>query len=241
MRRCAGLLLLSVCASCGGGGSSRSMPPPPIPPPPPPEFGAGPADCVAGVADGYECLGVDLLKHVGLSTLGAQSAANDIWGWTDPTDDTNYALVGLDNGVSFVSLADPQAPVTIGRLPTATTASTWRDIKVAQDHAYVVADGAGAHGMQVFDLSRLRGAAAGQTFEADVTYGDFGSAHNLAVNEDTNFAYAVGSDTCDGGLHMVDLTAAINPLFAGCHDADPHIHECPMCRLLGTGRRSRGL
>ena len=58
---------------------------------------------------------------------------------------------------------------------------------------YIVADRAGAHGMQVFDLTRLRGVTGPQAFQADVVYGDFENAHNLAINEDTGFAYAVGN------------------------------------------------
>ena len=34
--------------------------------------------------------------------------------------------------------------------------NVWRDIKVFDDHAFIVADGAGQHGMQVFDLTKLR-------------------------------------------------------------------------------------
>ncbi len=60
--------------------------------------------------------------------------------------------------------------------------------------------------MQVFDLTRLRGLVAPQTFFADVVYGDFENAHNLAINEDTGFAYAAGTNTCGEGLHMIDIT-----------------------------------
>ena len=35
------------------------------------------------------------------------------------------------------------------------TPSPWRDVKVVADHAYIVAE-AQDHGMQVFDLNRLR-------------------------------------------------------------------------------------
>ena len=45
-----------------------------------------------------------------------------------------------------------------------------RDIKVYQDHAYIVADAAGAHGLQVFDLTRLSGSPPGQTFTPDNVY-----------------------------------------------------------------------
>ncbi len=80
--------------------------------------------------------------------------------------------------------------------------------------------------MQVFDLTRLRGLAASQTFSPDVVYGDFGSAHNLAINEDTGFAYAVGTNTC-GGLHIIDISTPNNPLFAGCHSTvETHDTQC---------------
>ena len=62
---------------------------------------------------------------------------------------------------------------------------------------------------------------------ADVVYGDFGRAHNLAINEDTGFAYAVGTNTCGGGLHIVDINIPNSPIFAECHaDFDVHDTQC---------------
>lgn len=152
---------------------------------------------------------------------------NDIWGWFDSQTDNEYALLGMTNGTAFVDVSDPENPVFIGRLPTQTVTSIWRDIKVYQDHAYIVADNAGAHGMQVFDLTRLRGLTTPQTFTADVLYGSFDSAHNIAINEETGFAYVVGSDTCGGGLHFIDIATPINPLFAGCHSTtSTHDTQC---------------
>ncbi len=47
------------------------------------------------------------------------------------------------------------------------------------------------------------------------------SAHNIAINEETGFAYSVGSNaggtTCGGGLHMLGLSDPIAPAFAGCY------------------------
>ena len=79
---------------------------------------------------------------------------NDIWGWFDAQSGNEYALMGMTNGTAFVDITDPEDPVFLGRLPTQTVESDWRDIKVYQDHAYIVADDAGAHGMHVFDLTR---------------------------------------------------------------------------------------
>jgi choice-of-anchor B domain-containing protein len=182
--------------------------------------------CVNGSAAGFSCSGVFLESQLPLAAMGG-TEGNDIWGWHDTQSGNEYALVGMTTGVAFVDISTPTAPVFIGKLPTQTVASGWRDIKVYQDHAYVVADNAGAHGMQVFDLTRLRGVTAPQNFSADVVYGDFANAHNVAINEDTGFAYAVGTNTCAEGLHIIDITTPNNPLFAGCHSlSDTHDTQC---------------
>jgi len=132
-------------------------------------------------------------------------------------------------------MTDPYNPVYLGNLAKTegATNSVWRDIKVYQDHAYIVADGAGQHGMQVFDLSRLLNVpGAPVEFEADVMYDQIASAHNIVINEETGYGYSVasrmGGITCGGGLHMIDLREPKNPTFAGCFS-----HE-------GTGRNNTG-
>ena len=218
-----GALLLAACSSSSNDGNTGTTPPPP---PPPPAPDSGPAACAGGMADGFECSGVDLQARLSNATMGG-TAGNDIWGWVDSSNGDEYALMGMTDGTAFVDISDPDAPVVVGRLPTQTSASTWRDIKVYRDHAYIVADGAGAHGMQVFDLTRLRSGGTGQTFAADVVYSDFTNAHNLGINEDSGFAYAVGTNTCTEGLHMIDISTPNNPLFAGCHEAaDVHDVVC---------------
>ncbi len=215
------LLLVITLVGCGGGGVDD-----PPPPPPPPPLSTGPDVCTSGSAGDFPCSGISLSKRVSLATMGG-AAGNDIWGWVDPLTANEYALMGMTNGTAFVDVSIPESPVFLGRLPTQTVASAWRDIKVYQDHAYIVADGAGAHGMQVFDLTRLRGVIAPQTFSADIVYGDFEDAHNIAINEDSGFAYAVGTNTCGGGLHIIDITTPNNPLFAGCHSTvDTHDTQC---------------
>jgi choice-of-anchor B domain-containing protein len=200
-----------LLSACGGGGGGLST---------------GPEACVSGNAGDFTCSGVSLRARVSHQDMGG-TGGNDIWGWVDATTGSEYALVGMTDGTAFVDVTAPETPVFLGRLPTATVASSWRDIKVYQDHAYIVADGSGAHGMQVFDLTRLRGVAAPQDFTADANYNDFTNAHNLAINEDTGFAYVVGTNTCNEGLHMVDIRTPNNPMFAGCHAAfDTHDTQC---------------
>ena len=90
----------------------------------------GPTTCTRGMAGEYECSNVDLLSFVPLKDLGSNGDGNDIWGWTDPDTGREYAIVGCADGSSFVDVTDPSNPLVLGFLPTHTTSSLWRDMKV---------------------------------------------------------------------------------------------------------------
>ena len=194
-------------------------------------------ECTDGIAAGYRCLNVDLLSHLSLSELTTQAGTdpfgnpifvvdfelNDMWGWSDEETDREFLIVGRHDAAAFVEVTDPENPVYLGHLPhSGTGASYWRDIKVYQNYAYIVADGAGSHGVQVFDLTQLRSVEPDAIeFSMTFKYTGVNSVHNIVINEDTGFAYAVGSgsggETCGGGLHMINLSDPAVPLFAGCY------------------------
>ena len=185
----------------------------------------GQVDCSEGEASVFGCNDVDLVAFVPVSDLGGERGTrlNDIWGWTDPETERDYALVGRMDGTSFVDVTDPANPVVVGDLPRTegVEGTSWRDMKVYSDHMFVVSDNADNHGMQVFDLTRLREFSGTMlTFDEDAHYDRISSVHNIVINEETGFAYAVGSsgggDTCGGGLHMIDVRDPKNPTFAGC-------------------------
>lgn len=214
MRR-AGFLLPMLLVACGDG---------PLGPGQPGRYEPV-ARCEGGEAAGFACMRIDLLAHIPLVDLEREAtsnvaAANDIWGWTDDGTGRRYVLVGRRNGVSIVEITDPVDPVAVARLPSATGISLWRDIKVYADHAFVVADGAPDHGVQVLDLRRLRDIDEFTVLDEDARYAGVSSVHNIALNEETGFAYAVGSNgggtVCGGGLHMIDVRTPTNPSFAGC-------------------------
>ena len=86
--------------------------------------------CEGGKSGDYECKDVDLLSFVPLKDLGSQGDGNDIWGWTDPETNKEYAIVCVVDGTSFVDVTDPTDPIVLGFLPTHTFSSLWRDVKV---------------------------------------------------------------------------------------------------------------
>lgn len=173
----------------------------------------------------FDCQEVDILSFLPVRSLGGARGVevNDVWGWTDPDSGKEYALVGRYDGTSFVDISNPGAPLYLGDLPMheGANGNVWRDIKVYANHAFIVSDGAGPHGMQVFDLTHLRNpSATPMQFTEDAHYDGIASAHNIVINEATGFAYAVGvnsgGETCGGGLHMIDIREPLRPTFVGC-------------------------
>ena len=180
--------------------------------------------CSGGMAGTYPCSNVDLMSFLALADIGG-GQANDIWGWTDSSTGKEYAIMGRTNGTSFVDISDPVSPIYLGNLPPHSFGSTFRDIKVYADHAFMVTEARGS-GMQVFDLTQLRMVASPPaTFSGTAHYPRFSYAHNLVINEDSGFAYAVGTNTCSGGLHMINIQTPANPTSAGCFSADGYTHD----------------
>ncbi|MCZ0936506.1 MAG: choice-of-anchor B family protein [Gemmatimonadetes bacterium] len=182
-----------------------------------------------GTVAGFDCSEVDLVSFLPAREVGGGRGimVSDIWGWVDAQTGREYAILGRFDGTSFIDVTDAGNPVYLGNLPLTEGAmpNLWRDMKVYADHTFIVADNAGEHGMQVFDLTRLRDVTNPPVdFDEDAHYAEFASAHNIVINEASGFAYVVGGsgggETCGGALHMVDIRDPRNPTFAGCF-ADP--------------------
>ena len=190
--------------------------------------------CVDGFAGKYPCNGYDLLAHLDLSKFDSYQG-NDSWGWTDPSTQKEYVLMGLDNGTGFVDISDPVNPLFLGKLPTATESSIWRDIKVYKNYAYVVSE-ATDHGIQVFDLTRLRGVEAPQSFTADQILRTVPTAHNIVINPESGFAYLVGTsrnNVFNGGVYFLDLNNTESYSFVGGYGRGGYSHDAQVVNYYG--------
>jgi hypothetical protein len=158
----------------------------------------GEAKCETGKARVFECRDADLVSFLPVSAIGGKRGIllNGIWGWSDSTTGREFALVGRVDGTAFVEVTDPAKPVYLGELKLTQGAKSniWREMKVYKNHAFIVADGAGEHGIQIFDLTQLRDVRSPPvTFKETAHYDRIHSAHNIAINEETGFAYSLGS------------------------------------------------
>lgn len=155
---------------------------------------------------------------------------SDVWGWQDSTG-TEYALVGVFNGFSVVSLSNPANPVEVAFFQGAN--SIWRDIKTNGRFAYVthdiVSSPTPAVGLLIVDLDSV---AFGQTPDhvyrfvkaSDFPGDSMRTAHNLWIDEN-GVMYLFGADVGNGGALMYDVTAdPWNPVYLGNYN-DVYLHD----------------
>lgn len=167
-------------------------------------------------------------QNLNVSLVGSlqyNEDANDIWGYTDSSG-IEYAIVGLRNGTSVVSLADPANPVQVGYVPGAN--STWRDIKTWGQYAYVTTD-VGTDGLVVIDLSNLPNGITSTNWQPTLTVngqaGIFEKAHNIWIDEN-GYAYISGANLGVGGVMMLDVhTTPGTPIFVGA-TPNNYSHDC---------------
>ena len=195
--------------------------------------------CTGGKAGVNLCSNIDLMSYLAMNDIGG-GVSSDIWGWQDSLTGKEYAIVGRSTGAAFVDVSDPLSLIYLGNLPPHSENSQWRDMKVYLDHAFIVSEADGS-GMQVFDLTQLRTvSSAPVTFSETAHYAGFSDAHNISINTDSGFAYAVGTDTCDGGLHMINIQNPANPTSAGCFSDDGYTHDAQCVNYIGPDPDHQG-
>lgn len=148
-----------------------------------------------------------------LSNLKYPVRLNDVWGWVAP-DSTEYALVGLLNGVSIVSLADPKNPEEVAFVPGGN--STWRDLKTWGNYAYVTTDQGGTReGLLTIDLSQLPDTVTYTKWTPTIDNRTLYTCHNLYIDEN-GIAYLSGCNVNGGGILFVDVaTTPGTPVLIG--------------------------
>ena len=217
----------------------------------------------------YPCSNVDLLSFIPLTTMhetvnvrpADYGIGQDVWGWTDQASRREFALMNFEYGLACVEVTNPTNPTYLGVVPsTRNRGNNWHDVKVKNDHAYVVSEDT-SHGLQIINMTKLLDLPAQSNYQRIIdadktivpygTYYDedlttesrwFGKAHNLVVNEDprSNLLIAVGSDRCAGGLFVMDVENPLNPKFMACYGDDGYVHDAQCVTYSGPAVRFTG-
>jgi choice-of-anchor B domain-containing protein len=180
-----------------------------------------PAPCTGGLAGPFECDRVDLVAYLPLTGLGAEPGieVTDVWGWRDSVTLREYALVGRTDGVVFVDVTTPAHPRTIAWMPAAIGPTSAR-VRAYRDHAYVVGQNTPGHGVQIFDLTRLREIDRYTAVTEDERYVQVSDGLSIGVDEASGRGFVAGSEEseagCGIGLHFLSLSDPGQTTFAGC-------------------------
>jgi choice-of-anchor B domain-containing protein len=93
---------------------------------------------------------------------------------------------------------------------------------------------AGGHGMQIFDLTRLRSVSSPpENFTEDAYFSGFGSAHNVVINETSGYAYGVGTGQFSGGAVFVNIQDPLNPVAEGGYSGSGYTHDAQVVTYTG--------
>ncbi len=160
----------------------------------------------------YGQLNVELLSQVTYNASG-----NDVWGYTAPNGD-EYAVMGLNNGVSIVDITDPRNPNEVQFIDQATTG--WRDIKTWDQFIYVTSESSD-NGLLVVDMRNVRDTITWDNLFLPIPTGEtVNSCHNIYIDE-FGFAYLAGCNPGEGGVEIFDLRSTPSiPEFAGRIDLE---------------------
>jgi choice-of-anchor B domain-containing protein len=197
---------------------------------------ATPHPCIDGKsANKYECQGVTLQAQVALNRFaGKPRTGSNLWGYVDPDDQREYAIVGLRNGVSIVDVTIPNRPRIVGHV--AGSISPWREAKVYSfqnkstkkwdAYAYVSTLGLSFNGeILIVDLSELPNRIR---LAAKLPY----SAHTLFIS---NVDFATGKKLSNrkprlylngtlSGMLIFELTDPVNPKLLGAYNS--YVADC---------------
>lgn len=147
--------------------------------------------------------------------LDYSEVLSDIWGYVDPQG-REYALVGVRNGVSIVSVSDSTDPVELQFIPGAST--IWRDMKTFGAYGY--ASNEGGNGLLIMDLSTL----PGQVVSKDTIISGLETIHNIYIDNKGRL-YTAGGNTGSGGMVIMDLNVdPWNPTVIGSFQ-DAYVHD----------------
>lgn len=153
-------------------------------------------------------------------TYSGQTLSN-IWGWKDPQDGKEYALVGAENGLSIVDVTNPANVFEVVQVPG--PSCTWREIKTVGNYAYVTTE-CGSIGLQIVDLTNLP-ATNLQTATWTPTIGNTKLATIHALHADNGKIYLYGSNVGNGGCIIADVSSTpMAPVYLGSYDPR-YVHD----------------
>lgn len=154
---------------------------------------------------------------------------NDVWGYVDESGG-EYAIMGLQNGISIISLDGEDAPSEVLKINGPVPNTKWRDIKDYKNHLYITC-GEGNAGLFIVDMSSIAKDSLEYHYWApDLSLngdhlGTLKYCHNLFV-DDRGYVYLAGCNIYSGGVLIFDINDNPDtPMLVGAAERT-YAHDC---------------
>ena len=153
---------------------------------------------------------------------------NEIWGWHNPVDNKEYAVIGTLDGTYIFDVSNPNSTYEADYIPAKDRADIHRDFKTYGNYLYSVAD-EGNNALQIIDMSYLPDSASLVYQSTEFVI----QSHNIFIDETTGVLYLVSPSAPGGGpsgFRMLDIkTDSEKPILIADFDLPfshgNHIHD----------------
>ncbi len=147
----------------------------------------------------------------------------NICGYVDSLGN-EYALVGVESGMSVVNVTNPDLPFEVIALPwPAGPNQIWKEIKVYKHFAYITSEAGG--GLQIADLRNLPAANVPYHYwQPAIGNQQLSTIHALHVDTTKGNIYLYGSNIGNGGAICASLQDPWNPIYLGSYDLK-YVHD----------------
>ncbi|MDP2384856.1 MAG: choice-of-anchor B family protein [Bacteroidota bacterium] len=164
-------------------------------------------------AQTYPNYNISLLANISPETVNNWYALNTkyagCFGWHNPVDNKEYAILGSTTGNHFIEVTNPIAPVVRDFVPAATQNNLWREIQTYQNYAYLVSDDNGSS-LQIVDMSYLPDSVH-VVYDSNAL---FTRSHTIFISG--NKLYCGSAVLVGGGFYpmaVYDISNPVSPVF----------------------------
>jgi choice-of-anchor B domain-containing protein len=164
---------------------------------------------------------VNVIERSHLTYPGKQCA--NICGYVDSLGN-EYALVGVESGMSVVDVSNPDLPLEVVALPwPAGPNQLWKEIKVYKNYAYITSEAGG--GLQIANLRNLPSANMPfHYWQPNIGNQQLSTIHALHIDTTKGNIYLYGSNVGNGGAICASLQDPWNPVYLGSYDLK-YVHD----------------
>lgn len=107
----------------------------------------------------YPAMNISLLGNWFDSTVVSEPQHgikyNGVFGWANPADGREYAIIGSTAGTYIIEVTDPTQPVMRDFVVGQRDSCIWREVHTYKNYCYIVSDDALPNSFQIIDLSYL--------------------------------------------------------------------------------------